>query len=173
MTINREPWRNQHSMKAISRLVALSLLVAAPALASPHLELEGGAGVYGWSNPWPVLTARAGIDLFDWFTPSLRVTSASPVGFGQSEWAVLGEFRAHSRGTLQVNGGLGVGLGTAKLVANPFAGVNAQVASVAPYLVGDIGVRVMIGRAWVGANVGGAPISMAWLATLNVGVSLF
>ncbi len=138
-----------------------------------HLELEVGAGAYGWGTPAPAFTTRVGVDLFDWFTPSIRLTTASPWLGHSSSWAVLAELRAHSRGRVQVNGGLSFGMANLAFAAPVPHVVATSVNPVHPYVLGDVGVRVRLGHGWIGFNIGGSPFAPAWMAMLNAGLVLF
>jgi hypothetical protein len=114
--------------------VALALCAAAlesaRAEAQPALELEfaAGAGSAGSSSnlgnyssfPWaPVLTGRAGVDLWNVFTPSVRIfTVAGPAGLdygrdasGYRAISGLLELRVHSPGDTQVYASAGAGVG--------------------------------------------------------------
>lgn len=152
-------------------LLAMS---SSAAWADPRLELEigGGASASCLCKVSPALTARVGVDFAEHFTPSIRLMTFALPGSENHSWAVLGEFRAHTKGRFQVNAGVGIGFGNAHFNAGP-DGLDAQFFKVAPYLNVDVGARVMLGRWWVGANVGAMPGSRVYLATLNVGVSPF
>ncbi|MEW5743344.1 MAG: hypothetical protein AB1938_30825 [Myxococcota bacterium] len=156
------------------RLVALALVLSSvPALAGPKLELELGGGAVDWSAPQPTFTGRVGADLFGFFTPSLRVTSLSPFSASASTWLVLGELRLHTPGPVQVTGGVGLGFATADVRHVPDAPLEASVTRNAPWLQADLGLRVMLGRFWLGAAVTSAPLERQWMGTLNLGVALF
>ncbi len=157
----------------MTRSVVLAVLFSSlAAWASPRLELEVGGGPILQTDFAPSLSARVGVDLAEHFTPSLKVLTLSAPGAEQMNWATLAELRAHTSGTFQVGAGLGVGFGNA-VVAAKSTGVDAQFFKVQPYLSGDVSARVMIGRFWVGLNVGGMPLEHLWMATLNVGVAAF
>ena len=151
-------------------LLPALLLTSAPALAA-KLELELGAGATAsHSFETPSVTGRIGLDFFDHLTPSLRALALSPVGRGDlTAWAFLAELRAHTSGRFQLNAGLGVGVGSALFSPGPGSGVTARVDRVAPYLMGDVGARLCIGKFWVGLNVGGSPSSQGLMGTLSVG----
>ena len=153
--------------------VALTLLLAAPVRAAPKLELELGAGASGLSTANPTFLGRIGLDLANWFTPSLRVMSVTPLSGHAMGWSVLGELRAHTRGHVQFMGGLGIGLATAAFTTRPSGGLDAQLNSVSPYLYADLGVRFVFGPFWVGLSAGGAPLAQQWLGLLTVGFSAF
>ena len=148
-------------------------LLAAPAWADPKLEVELGAGASGLAAPTPTLMGRIGVDLLDWFTPSLRVMSVTPLSGQSMGWSVLGEFRAHTSGRVQFMGGLGMGLATASFTTRPTGGVDASLNSVSPYLYADLGLRVFLGPCWIGLSAGGAPLARQWLGLLTVGFSAF
>lgn len=147
---------------------------SAVALADPRLEIEAGGGVSAncFCAVHPTLTLRTGVDFADHFTPSIRLTTFALPGTENHTWAVLGEFRAHTSGRFQVNGGVGIGFGKAMFDASS-DGLNADFFRVTPYVNVDVGARLMLGRWWVGANVGGMPWSHVFTATVNVGVSPF
>ncbi len=141
--------------------------------AGPRLELEVGAGAAGWTQATPTFTGRIGVDLLGWFTPSLRVMTTTPISGEQVGLSALGEFRVHTPGFLQLTAGVGVGVATASFSSRGagIGGIDATVARVNPYLWGDIGLRVMITRLWVGLSVGGAPLASQWMGLLSVGVA--
>ncbi len=170
--IARRPAGNQPGMKTLRLLCALSLALAVPALAGPKLELEVGAGGSGTKAAAATLTGRIGVDLLDWFTPSVRVVTLTPLGGAPTALAVLGEVRAHTSGKLQLTAGVGVGVATATFVPGA-TGVDATVARATPWLQGDVGLRVVLGPFFVGLGVGGAPAAQRWMATLSVGVAAF
>lgn len=152
-----------------ARLVLLvAALSAAPALASPRLELEVGAGAWALKAFTPNVSGRVGLDLFGWFTPSLRVMTLNAIGSDPTALSVLAEARAHSKGIFQVTGGVGVGFATATVSPS-----GSSVARAAPALLGDVGLRVMLGPVWIGAGVGANPLALTWQALLNVGVVAF
>lgn len=159
-------------MKPMPLVVLAAVLSSATALASPKLELEVGGGAFDVSSPQPTFTGRVGADLLGFFTPSLRVTSLTPLGGERSAWLVLGELRLHTPGTLQLTGGLGLGFATADV---PRASVldTSVTRSGAPWLQADLGLRVVLGRFFVGAAVTSAPLERHWMGTLNLGVALF
>ncbi len=159
-------------MKRWIFLLAVSSSVVA--FADPRLELEVGGGVSAscLCAPAPALSARIGVDLAEHFTPSLRLLTFALPGSDHHTWAVLGEFRAHTKGRVQLNAGAGIGFGAAAFNATS-DGLDAQFFRVAPFVNVDAGVRVMLGRWWVGANVGGMPWSKVATAMLSVGVSPF
>lgn len=149
-------------------LVLLAALAASPALAGPRLELEVGAGAWALKAFTPNVTGRVGLDLFGWFTPSLRVLTLNALGSNPTALSILAEGRAHTKGLFQVTGGVAVGFATATVSPD-----GSSVARAAPALLGDLGVRVMLGPVWLGAGVGGNPLALTWQALLNVGVVAF
>ena len=163
-------------MSARRVAVLAAVLSSVSVWASPRLEMEAGGGVFGHGDSSPTFTGRLGVDFWNHLTPSVRLMTLSPLDAGRSAWAILGELRAHSSGRFQVNAGLSLGLGTAT-----FGGgsnnqpLNANVYGVAPYFLGDVGLRLMLGRFWVGLNVGGSPMPdhQYWLGTLSVGFAAF
>lgn len=155
-------------------IILFAVSSSAVALADPRLELEVGGGVAAncLCTPRPALTVRTGVDFADHFTPSLRLTTFALPGTDDHTWAVLAEFRAHTSGRFQVNAGVGLGFGKASFDAG-LDGLNANFFRVAPYVNVDVGARLMLGRWWIGANVGGMPGQRVLAATLNLGVSPF
>lgn len=153
--------------------VLASLVGAAPCLADPRLELEVGAGASSLAHPTPTFAGRIGVDLLDWFTPSLQVMSATPLSGAAAGFGIIAELRAHTRGRFQLTGGVGMGLATASFTSPSSGLVDAQLNRVSPYLFADLGVRVTFGPFWVGASVGGAPLAQQWLALLTVGFAAF
>ena len=151
----------------------MKYLVAAIVLACPFsaraakLELEVGAGraLGGVANSW---TGRVGLDLFEHLTPSVRVMTQSPIWGDTQTWALLGELRAHTRGTLQLTAGLGLGVATASVVRGPDATVRIQRVPTR-YAVGDVGLRFMLGDFWLGGGVARSTGWDGYLATLSVG----
>jgi hypothetical protein len=152
--------------------LVLVSLIATGAWASPRLELEVGGGATAHAEPSPTFSARLGIDFIEHLTPSIRMLTLTPPGSEQQVWAMLGEFRVHSSGRFQVSAALGVGFGNAAFAAVDRR-IDAEFFAVAPYVNADVGARLMLGRFWIGLNVGGMPWSNLWLATLNVGVGVF
>ena len=159
-------------MKRLILLLAVSSSSAA--LADPRLELEigGGASSGCLCKISPALSARLGVDFAEHFTPSIRMMTFALPGTDNHTWAVLAEFRAHTKGRVQVNAGAGIGFGAATFNANE-DGLNAEFFRSAPYINVDAGLRVMLGRWWIGANVGGMPGHKIVTAMLTVGVSPF
>jgi hypothetical protein len=163
-------------MRAPKWVVMAAVLVCSAASASTGLEVEAGGGVFGHADTSPTFTGRVGVDFWNHITPSVRLMTLSPMDGGRSAWAVLGEIRAHSNGRWQVNAGLSLGLGTATFAAGTSkTSVSANLYSVSPYVMGDVGLRLMLGRFWVGLNVGGSPMpdNQYWLGTLSVGFRAF
>jgi hypothetical protein len=153
--------------------LAAALVAAAPALASPKLELEVGAGAAGLAEVSPTFTGRVGVDLMGWFTPSLRVMSLTPLSGDAMGWSVLAELRAHSPGRFQVTGGVGMGVATAGFTRSATGAVDLQLSRVSPYLFADLGVRVMLGPVFIGASIGGAPFAGQYLGLVTLGVAVF
>lgn len=152
------------------RVAVLSaVLFAVPALAAPTLELEVGGGAFDIHAPQPTFTGRVGVDLLGFITPSLRVTSLTPLSGSASAWLMLGEVRLHTPGTVQLTGGVAVGFATADVTYA--APLDTSVTRLSPWLQADLGLRVMLGRFWVGAAVTSAPLQSQWMGTLNLGVS--
>jgi hypothetical protein len=163
-------------MRATKWVVTAAVLVCSAASASTALEMEAGGGVFGHADTSPTFTGRVGVDFWNHLTPSVRLMTLSPLDSGRSAWAVLGEIRAHSNGRWQVNAGLSLGLGTATFAGGTdHQALSANVYSVAPYVLGDVGLRLMLGRFWVGLNVGGSPMpdNQYWMGTLSVGFRAF
>jgi hypothetical protein len=158
----------------MKRLMLLLVVSSSAAWASPRLELEvaGGASASCFCRISPTLSARVGVDFAEHFTPSLRLMTFALPGSDNHTWAVLGEFRAHTKGRFQVNAGAGIGFGAASFNAGE-DGLNAEFFRVAPYINLDVGARLMVGRWWIGANIGGMPGQRVMTAMLSVGVSPF
>jgi hypothetical protein len=162
-------------------LLALALL-STPVLAherverpadGPKLEVEVSGGVTSRTDLTPTVSARLGVDVWNWFTPSVRLLSVAPWAGSQSAWAIQAELRAHSKGTFQLTGGVGLGLATANVVRTG-SGLDAELTRPAlPWLTGDVGARVLLGPIFVGVSVGGAPLQQQWLASLNLGFVAF
>ncbi len=153
----------------------LVLVVSSSAAwADPRLELEvaGGASAGCLCRVSPALSARLGVDFANWITPSIRMMTFALPGSDDHVWAVLGELRAHTRGRFQLNAGAGIGFGAATFNAGD-EGLEAQFFRVKPYVNLDVGARLMFGRWWIGANVGGMPGNRVYTAMLSVGVSPF
>jgi hypothetical protein len=150
-------------------IVALALCAAAlrPALADaqPSLELEfaGGFGKAGSTSrltndtpyPWaPILTGRAGVDLWDVFTPSVRVfTVAGPVGSdyardGASGYRAISgllELRVHSPGDTQIYASAGAGVGRLIGLQRSQAFESHRIlGKVGPAFLGVVGVRHLL-----------------------------
>ena len=158
----------------MKRFLLSVVLASSAAWADPRIELEvaGGASAGCLCKISPAFSARVGVDFAEHFTPSVRMLTFALPGSDNHSWAVLGELRAHTRGRVQVNGGVGLGVGTATFNAND-EGLNAEFFRGAPYLNLDAGLRVMMGAWWIGANVGGMPGQRVYTAMLSVGVSPF
>lgn len=166
------------------RAAALVSLVSTAAFAEPEqvkpspddpkLELEVTAGATARTELTPTVSARIGVDFWNWFTPSVRVLSVAPWSGSQSAWAIQAELRGHTKGSLlQLTGGLGLGLATANVVRSD-AGLDASLARPAqPWLTGDLGARVLLGPIFIGVSIGGAPLQQQWLGSLNLGVIAF
>lgn len=171
-------------MNALRLAVVVPLTLARLALAEPaqvkksaddpKLEVEVSGGVTSRDDVSPTVSARLGVDFWNWFTPSVRVVSVSPWAGTQSAWAIQGELRGHTKGTLlQLTGGLGIGIATAN-VSRSTSGLGAELTRPAqPWLTGDIGVRALLGPVFLGVSVGGAPLQQQWLASLNLGFVAF
>jgi hypothetical protein len=153
-------------------LVLALFLLSTPALAA-KLELEVGAGSTGSDDlSGPAITGRIGVDFLDHLTPSLRVLALSPVRGGDYQsWAMLGELRAHTSGTVQLTAGLGVGFASALVSPGVGDSVNARLHRTEPYVLGDLGARVTISKFWLGLSVGGSPSTPGFMATLSIGWS--
>jgi hypothetical protein len=108
--------------------VLLAILLGVPAAARAsdvRLELAVGAGgALDSSVLAPVLSVRAGMDLWEFFEPGLRVTGvlgpegvdfipggSGGSGAGNRAWSVLGELRFHNPGRFQGMFQLGIGIG--------------------------------------------------------------
>ena len=104
--------------RSYAMMLTLPLCAAAlqPALADaqPRLELEVASGfgkaesssrsANGASYPWaPILTARAGIDLWDSFTPSIRIFAvAGPAGLDYGATSASGYREDHRQGWARI-----------------------------------------------------------------------
>lgn len=167
-------------MTSPTRWLLLSLLLSSAAFAGPRLELELGGGTTAWPTTSPLLQARVGLDLFDVLTPSLKVVSRTPWSPADATVGAYFELRAHTRGVVQLTGGVAAGLFSAT-VSTPGAPVVGEggLVTVSPptrlrddYLA-DLGLRVKLGPAFVGASVGVAPVQQHVFGTLTVGLALF
>jgi len=155
----------------IRTLALLALLSSSVAVAGPHLELEVGAGASGLSTAAATFSGRVGLDLFEFFTPSVRMLVATPLSLDPAGWAFLGELRLHTPGVFQLTGGVAFGLSSAGMA---FRAATTSLTALAPYLTADIGVRLKLGPVLIGIGVGGNPwVSPQWVALANIGVSLF
>jgi hypothetical protein len=159
-------------------MFALALCAAAlqPALADaqPSLELEvaSGAGkaesssrsANGASYPWaPILTGRAGVDLWDAFTPSIRIfTVAGPAGLdfginGAGYRAISGllELRIHSPGDTQLYASAGAGVGRLiGLQQNDSYDARRITGKVGPAFLGLLGVRhLLLSKMAIGGEI--------------------
>jgi hypothetical protein len=145
-------------------LAVLFVLCSASAFATASLELEVGGGAHGLHDAAPTFTGRVGLDLFDWLTPSVR---AMTVGMPNvdSSWAVLGDLHVHTPPHL-FQAGIGAAVGFA--VAS-----RTGASTVAPYFMGDVGVRLNFWRMWVGLNVGASPLPVSWMAFASIGIAPF
>jgi hypothetical protein len=168
-------------MGIVRTVCVFSLLLGLPALAEEakrnsddvRLEFEVGGGVTSRTDLSPTLSGRLGVDLWGWFTPSIRLISVGPWTPATSAWAIQGELRAHTRGFFQITGGIGFGLATAN-VARDAQVFDADLTRAAqPWLTGDVGARLVFGPLFVGASVGGAPFQQRWLFSANVGLIAF
>lgn len=154
-------------------LTAFAVVLASAATASPRLELEVGAGATTLTEISPTFTGRIGVDLMDWLTPSLRVISVTPLSAQAMGWGVLAELRAHTSGVVQLTGGVALGIASASFTAPSRGGVETQINGVTPSLWADLGLRVTLGPFWIGASVGGAPVSWQLMGLVNIGVAVF
>jgi len=141
---------------------------------SPKLELEISAGATTRLQLSPAVSGRVGVDLWNWFTPSVRVVSVAPWAGSNSAWAIQGELRAHTGGTfVQLTGGVGLGLATAT-IDREGSELDATVQKAAqPWLTGDVGGRVLLGPVFLGASLGYAPVQRQWLGSVQLGVIAF
>lgn len=162
-------------------LLLLVGLTAASATAGPRLELELGGSAAALPAPAPLLQARVGLDVFNVLTPSLKVVSRSPWSPREANLGVYFELRAHTRGVVQLTGGVAAGLFATTLSSAGGAGggdVEGGLSATPPvrlrddYLA-DLGLRVMLGRVWLGASVGVAPLQQQVFGTVTLGVALF
>jgi hypothetical protein len=147
-----------------------ALVLACPFVArAAKLELEVGTAHTLAAQPRS-LTARIGLDIFGHLTPSVRVLARPPIGGDHDVWALLGELRAHTGGRVQLTAGLGVAVGAARVVRTPREVATVRIQRMQPtYVMGDLGLRLMLGDFWLG---GGVVRSTGWdgyLATLSVG----
>lgn len=143
---------------------------ASSAPSSPKLELEVSAGATPRLELTPTVSGRVGVDLWNWFTPSVRVLSVAPWSGSSSAWAIQGELRAHTSGTLlQLTGGVGLGLATASIDRGSTE-LDATVQKAQPWLTGDVGARVLLGPFFLGASLGYAPVQGQWLGALSLGL---
>lgn len=170
-------------MNRLRLIPVIALLAPLMGLAEPavkqssdtaKLEVEVSAGATSRDAISPTVAARVGVDLWNWFTPSVRLVSVTPWAGPESAWAIQGELRAHTRGrVLQLTGGVGLGLATANVVRST-GGLDAALARPAqPWLTGDVGVRALLGPFFIGVSAGGAPLQRQWLASLNLGFVAF
>jgi hypothetical protein len=156
-------------MKPMRVAAFAAVLSALPALAAPTLELEVGGGAFDVRAPQPTITGRVGVDLLGFVTPSFRVTSLTPLRGASSAWLVLGEARLHTPGPVQLTGGVALGFATAHVTHA--APLDTSVSRVSPWLQADLGLRVVLGRFWIGVAVTSAPLQSYWMGTLNLGAS--
>ncbi len=157
----------------------MPLLVSQAALAGPRLELELGGGATAWPAVSPTVQARVGLDLFDLLTPSVKVVSRTPWSTDRATLGVYFELRAHTRGVVQLTGGVAAGLLSSTVTAGtPTIGADGVVTATTPtrlrddYLA-DVGLRVKLGPVFVGAAIGVAPVQQQVFGTLTVGLALF
>jgi hypothetical protein len=133
-------------------------------------EMEVGAGVTSREDLLTTIQLRAGFDLFELVTPSVRFFTAAPwSSLALSIWAVQADVRVHSRGAIQAVGGLSFGVASASLGAPlgstaPFVGRPP-----APWLTGDVGGRLRLGSLFLGLSVGMAFLQPRFLGSLTVG----
>ena len=156
-------------------LTLAALLCASSAAAFPALELEVGGGASGRDGVEtiaPTFSARLGLDLFDRVVVSLRGLSLSPLNAPTQVWGLLADAHVHTRGRFQVNGGLGVGFAQGTFTAQE-GGFDARFNGARPFMLADVGVRLVLGHFFAGLNVGGWPWTPVWMGTLTVGVRFF
>lgn len=168
-------------MRALSCLALLALPAFAhqpppppPPADGPKLELEVSAGAVSRTDLSPTVSARLGVDVWNWFTPSVRVFSVAPWEGPSSAWAIQAEARAHTKGSLlQLTGGIGIGLATANVQRSGVTLEGELTRAAVPWITGDIGLRLLLGPFFVGLSVGGAPLQQQLLGSLNLGVVAF
>ena len=112
-----------HGKRLVLAATALAIL---PAAAHAHrFEIEGAAGFGGVPEfpiglaDDPVFSMRAGVDLWGFFAPGVRLTGVigrprpDPVSGAAADraWALLAEARLHTRGRVQAVLDLGLGAG--------------------------------------------------------------
>jgi hypothetical protein len=164
--------------RSYAMMLTLPLCAAAlqPALADaqPRLELEVASGfgkaesssrsANGASYPWaPIFTGRAGIDLWDAFTPSIRIfTVAGPAGLdfginGAGYRAISGllELRIHSPGDTQLYASAGAGVGRLiGLQQNDSYDARRITGKVGPAFLGLLGVRhLLLSKMAIGGEI--------------------
>lgn len=155
----------------MKHLVAAFVLAFPFAARAAKLEIEVGT-MHTLAVTPRSLTARIGLDVLGHLTPSVRALAQSPTCCGPQTWALLGELRTHTGGWLQLTGGLGVGVGTAYLADGPADTTTATVSvqrKRSTYLIGDLGLRMMLRDFWVGAGVARSTAWDGYRATLSVG----
>lgn len=152
--------------------MGMALVGAKASAAELELELGAGAGATG-IDPNGALTGRIGIDLAEHFTPSLRGVALGQPASGLDLWALLAELRAHTSGRLQLTGGVAFGVGSLLVGPGPGDSVSANLHRTMPYILGDIGLRLMLSNFWLGASVGGSPTRPGYLGTLYLGWAPF
>jgi hypothetical protein len=155
------------STGTLALALCLAALHSARAQGDPQpaleLELAGGVGKAGSSSqlgtnspyPWaPIVTGRAGIDLWNVFTPSVRVfavagpseldyTATDPSEYG----AVSGllELRVHSPGDTQIYASAGAGIGRVFGLQRTNAFESNRIFSqTGPAFLGVVGVRRLL-----------------------------
>lgn len=156
-------------------LVLFALLFSTQALAVPALELEVNGGTFGHdfvSAPTPTLGARVGLDIADLVTVSVRGATLCKFDQPRQELGLLADVRLHSRGRFQLSGGLGLGLAIATFDSSG-GSLDAGFATVRPFPLVDLGVRLNLWRFFVGVNVGGWPFTPTWFGTASVGFQFF
>jgi hypothetical protein len=140
--------------------VLLLLVPAATRADRGEVEIAGGAG--GVSLPGslqhdPVLSVRVGYDLWDFFSPGVRVTGVlGPEGLdfigggtpldptGDRAWSVLAEVRLHTPGRVQALVDLGAGLGRLVRIQGASDETLATVGDVGPAFQAGGGLRVFV-----------------------------
>ncbi|HXN82242.1 MAG TPA: hypothetical protein VN883_07165, partial [Myxococcales bacterium] len=116
----------------------------------------------------PILTGRAGIDLWDAFTPSIRIfTVAGPAGLdygtnasGYRAISGLLELRIHSPGDTQIYASAGAGVGRLiGLQQNQSYDTRMITGKVGPAFLGLLGVRHLL---WSKIAIGGEIAASVW-----------
>jgi hypothetical protein len=151
-------------------LLPIALLIALPARAG-QVELEVGGGAAFASAVAPMLSVRAGYDLWDHLTLSARFlgidqpTQSQYDGVGGNApveyqgWQAMAEVRGHTAGTIQWNLALAAGLGEATLQYPPSVQggptPGLEHGGVAPAGLATVGTRLRLPlRLWVAFDLG-------------------